>query len=191
MLAFDLMGTLLADPFRVAHEVATGRSVADLLALGLAGHYHDLELGRIAEPEYWRLLADAGVQADVGRFHAVRRSGYAWLPGMRDLFAHWSERCPTVVASNCPPWIEPERARLFEGLRAGWYPSYRCGERKPSPAYFEGLCARVGTTARHLVLVDDKPVNTAAVRALGGRAVTFLTAAAAATDLADLLAPTG
>jgi FMN hydrolase / 5-amino-6-(5-phospho-D-ribitylamino)uracil phosphatase len=187
LLAFDLMGTLLSDPFRTAHEAATGWTLTELMALDLAAVYHDLESGRLTESEYWRWLRRAGVGVDVDLFHAVCRAGYDWLPGMRDLLTEWSARHLTVVASNCPPWIEPTRERMFAGLAVSWYPSYRWGVRKPSGDFFRGLCASAGTTVECLILVDDKPVNTRAVRALHGRAVTFTSAADTHRELTELL----
>jgi HAD superfamily hydrolase (TIGR01509 family) len=92
-----------------------------------------------------------------------------------------------VVATNYPVWVGQLRAELFGGLDVGWYPSCECGVRKPDPRYFAGLCAAFGIRAADLVLVDDKAVNTDAVRRLGGRAITFDSAADTRARLTALL----
>jgi HAD superfamily hydrolase (TIGR01509 family) len=191
LLAFDLMDTLVTDPFRQAHEAATGRPMTELAELGLTEIYHHLECGRLTEGEYWQRLRALGIRADVGTFHRVRRAGYRWLPGMRDLLADCAVRHPTVVASNYPPWIDWIGAEMFDGLPVDWYPSYRCGARKPSARYFTGLCATFGTRMERLVLIDDKPGNTDAVRALRGQAITFVSAAETRLALAALVTSLG
>jgi HAD superfamily hydrolase (TIGR01509 family) len=187
LLAFDLMSTLLTDPFERAHEAATGRSMASLRAAGLMPLYHRLETAEITLPQYWRRLRDRGLRVDEDAFHRVRVAGYRWLPGMRELCAEYARAHRTVIASNCPEWAEPIRAEFLCGLDVGWFPSYRHGVRKPSLAYFTKLCAAFGVVPAQLVLVDDKPRNTDAVRRLGGRAVTFHSASRTRARLAELL----
>ena len=182
LVAFDLMDTLLVDPYRAAHEAATGLTFEEFEARRPYGVYHALERGEIAEAEYWRRLAACGVTVVPETFHDVRRRGYAWLPGMRDLLAECAARHRVVVASNYPDWIE-EVLRDHLGDVA-CHVSYRCGVRKPDPAFFTGLGEAFGVAVADLVLVDDKEENCAAVRALGGRAVRFTGAAATRAGLA-------
>jgi HAD superfamily hydrolase (TIGR01509 family) len=182
LVAFDLMDTLLVDPYRAAHEAATGLTFEEFETRRPDGVYHALERGEIAEDEYWRRLAECGIAVSAETFHDVRRRGYAWLLGMRELLADCALLHRVVVASNYPDWIEDVRRDHLGDVAC--YVSYRCGVRKPDPAFFTALCATFGVPVRDLVLVDDKDENCAAVRALGGRAVTFTGAGAARAALA-------
>lgn len=187
LLAFDLMSTLLTDPFEQAHEASTGLPLTRLLDIGLRPLYHSLERGEIIEAEYWRRLRALGTEPDSQIFHRVHEAGCRWIPGMRDLVTRYAGRHRTVIATNCPEWAESIRHRLLGGIDVEWFPSYRHGVRKPSAGYFTELCAAAGATPDRLVLVDDKTRNVDAVRELGGRAIAFRSAAETAARLADVL----
>jgi HAD superfamily hydrolase (TIGR01509 family) len=185
LLAFDLMSTLLTDPFEHAHEASTGLPMARLFDMGLKRLYHSLERGEITEAEYWRQLRALGTEPDTRLFHRVHRAGCQWIPGMRDLVTHYARQHRTVIATNCPEWAESIRSRFLAEIDVEWFPSYRHGVRKPSAGYFTELCAAAGVTPAQLVLVDDKARNVDAVRELGGRAITFRSAAETAARLTD------
>jgi HAD superfamily hydrolase (TIGR01509 family) len=187
LLAFDLMSTLLTDPFEQAHEASTGLPMARLAAIGMKPLYHSLERGEITEAEYWRRLRALGTEPDSRMFHRVHEAGCRWIPGMRDLVARCAAKHRTVIATNCPEWAESLRRRFLAGIAVEWFPSYRHGVRKPSAEYFTELCAAAGAAPADLVLVDDKARNVDAVRALGGRAIAFRSAAETAAGLAALL----
>jgi HAD superfamily hydrolase (TIGR01509 family) len=179
LVVFDLMGTLVRDPYRAAHEAATGRSLEELLAAGAREAYHDLECGRTTEEEYWATLRGRGVECDVARFHAVRRAGYHWLDGMRDLLLECAAAHRTVVGSNYPDWVHDVEADFFAAAGVEVFASYRLGVRKPDPAFLAALCERTGCGPAGLVLVDDKTRNTDAAAAFGARGVPFTGARAA------------
>jgi HAD superfamily hydrolase (TIGR01509 family) len=181
LVAFDLMDTLVTDPYRAAHEAATGMTFEAFERVRPDGVYHALERGDIGEDEYWRRLADCGITVSSETFHDVRRGGYRWLPGMRDLVRDCARSHRVVVASNYPDWIEDVRRDLLDDIEC--YASYHCGVRKPEPEFFTCLCAAYDVPVTELVLVDDKPENCAAVDALGGTGVVFTGEAAARAAL--------
>ncbi|MEU8927111.1 HAD-IA family hydrolase [Kitasatospora sp. NPDC048545] len=189
LIVFDLMDTLLTDPYRQAHEAASGLGFAEFDSLRPPGAYHRLERGEISEGEYWRSIRESGIAFDVDVFHTVRRQGYRWLPGMRELVADCAAVYRTVVGSNYPDWITEIGRDFLTGLGVDVYASYRFGVRKPSADFFLMLCEQSGVTPEELVLVDDKPGNTAAVLALGGRGITF-TSAPQARELLGLAGET-
>jgi len=187
LLAFDLMGTLLSDPYWEALEAATKRASADLETLGFREPYHQLECGNLTEAAYWEFFRCQGVNVDVQQFHRVRASGYSWLGGMRELLSNHSATFRTVIASNYPNWIEEIRAEMFTELDVGWYASCQHGERKPAPAFFEGLCAEYGVGIRDLILIDDKKPNVDSVCAMGGKGIVFISAEDTAVQLAKIV----
>lgn len=176
VVVFDIMSTLLADPTRHAHEVASGLAFNDFERLRTPGIYHRLERGEISEQEYWHVLSASGITVDVDLFHSVRRNGYVWLEDMHNLVADCAAECRTVLGSNYPHWIDEVRRDHFGDLELELFASCKLGVRKPDSGFFELLCQRTGCAPEDLVLVDDKPKNTGAVSALGGVGIPFVSA---------------
>jgi FMN phosphatase YigB (HAD superfamily) len=176
IVAFDLMNTLLVDPYREAHEAATGMTFAEFEQRRPYGVYYELERGRIAEEAYWASLRDCGVPVDLEVFHRTRRTGYRWLTGMQDVVADCRRYQRTVIASNYPTWIEQVLADTAGLSDMDFFASYQCGYRKPETGFYLALADAFGTTTDDIVLVDDKSGNVEAIRALGARAVLHVTA---------------
>lgn len=172
VVAFDLMDTLVRDPYREALEAATGLPLDKLLARRVPSLYPDFECGKITEQAYWQGMVDAGIAVDADAFHRARRAGYRWLPGMRNLVADVAATTRCVIASNYPDWIHEVVAPL-DGVIGAVYASHDLGVRKPDPAFFEHMVAGEGVPSDQVVFVDDREVNVAAARAAGLQAVRF------------------
>jgi HAD superfamily hydrolase (TIGR01509 family) len=177
LIAFDLMDTLVTDPYRVATEAATGMTFARFEELRPPGVYFRLERGEIEEELYWDSLRQHGVPVQTDVFHATRRAGYCPIPGMAQLLADCRRVARVVIASNYPVWIEEVMCDVLGWPDLPCYASYTCGVRKPSPLFFEGLCQAYGVAPSELVLVDDKNVNVTAVHRIGGTGILFRSAA--------------
>jgi HAD superfamily hydrolase (TIGR01509 family) len=171
IIAFDLMQTLLTDPYRDAHEAATGLSWAEFEGRRPDGVYHSLELGEIAESKYWQALRDAGIAVDAERFHRTRRAGYRWLPGMRELLVDCAAHGRVVVASNYPVWIDDVKPGAFGAQGVHVHASCRLGARKPDARFFAALAGCEGVTVRELVLVDDVAANVEGIERAGGTGI--------------------
>ena len=172
-VAFDVMDTLLADPFREALEAATGRPLAELFRHRDPDLYPAFERGEITEEAYWAGHVERGMAVDPAAFHRVRRAGTRWLPGMRDLLEELAGRVHRLTATNYPRWIE----ELADGPLAGSVDevvaSCHLGVRKPDPAFYRALVARSGVSAAEVAFVDDREENVAAAREVGLEAYTF------------------
>jgi FMN hydrolase / 5-amino-6-(5-phospho-D-ribitylamino)uracil phosphatase len=186
-VAFDLMDTLVRDPYREALRAATGMRVRDLFSRRDATAYPAFECGHIDEDAYWEVYADAGIEVDVDAFHATRRELTAWLPGMRDLLMELDGRVERVVASNYPHWIAELRDGLLDGLVDRVVASHDLGVRKPDPRFYARLLDRCDLDAGEVLFVDDREANVEAATAAGLRAHLF----AGADDLRRRLATEG
>lgn len=159
-VAFDLMDTLVRDPFREALVAATGRELGELFTLRDAAVYPAFERGEIDEASYWASYPRAGIEVDPDRFHAVRRDGTTWLPGMAELVADVrAAGCRVVVASNYPHWLAEHAAGMLADLVDEVVGSYQLGARKPDPAFYTRLLDRIGAAPRRVAFVDDRPSN--------------------------------
>lgn len=186
-VALDLMDTVVRDPFRRALEAATGLHLDEILAARERGAYPAFERGDLSEREYWAAYRRGGVIVDVPAFHRVRRAGYAWVPGMRELLADLDGRVVRAAATNYPVWIE----ELADRMLVAWFDriiaSHHLGVRKPSAAFFRHLMEDLGAPASQILFVDDREENVAGARAAGLRAHRF----AGVTDLRHRLRAEG
>jgi HAD superfamily hydrolase (TIGR01509 family) len=166
-IAFDLMDTVVRDPYREALEAATGRPIAELFRRRSRAVYPALERGELSEEEYWAAYAAAGIEVDPDTFHRVRRAGTRWLPGMRELLADLDGVVLRATASNYPHWIEELATGMLTGCFERVLASCHLGARKPDPTFFDALLAALELPAPAVLFVDDREENVAAARAAG------------------------
>lgn len=189
-VAFDLMDTLVRDPFREALVAATGRELGELFALRDATVYPAFERGEIDEAAYWASYPRAGIEVDPDRFHAVRRDGTTWLPGMAELVADVrAVGCRVVVASNYPHWLAEHAAGMLADLVDEVVGSYQLGARKPDPAFYTRLLDRLGAAAHRVAFVDDRPSNLDGAAEVGLHPVEAGAAASVRARLQELGVP--
>jgi len=174
-LCLDLMGTVLYDPYLEAIAAGTGRP-ATPGGLADPSSWRDFEMARIDEAEFLRRCwPDAGGRPfDAAAFHAARRDGYRFLPGMRELLHAVGGRLDRYIASNYPVWIEEVRlAFALDECCEGVWASHHLGVRKPDPEFYLRLLARIGHRAESCLFVDDRASNCAGAEAVGMRAHLF------------------
>jgi FMN hydrolase / 5-amino-6-(5-phospho-D-ribitylamino)uracil phosphatase len=183
-LCLDLMGTIIADPYLDALEAGTGMDVRTAHRFKDPQAWPDFEMAVIDEATFVArfFVADAaeGLRFDADAFHCARRRGYAFLPGMAELLDATEGRVRRYVASNYPVWIE-ELADTFDLWRRtdGIFASCHLGVRKPDPAFYTELLARIPHDPSECLFVDDRAVNCAAAEEAGMKSHLF-------TDAADL-----
>jgi HAD superfamily hydrolase (TIGR01509 family) len=189
VLAYDLMDTLLRDPYREALEAGAGMPLEELARRRGSGWsaWPAFERGEIDEDEYWATHARAGIAFDVEAFHRVRRAGYAWIDGMPELVAALAGRVRQVVASNYPVWIEEVAAHHLGDRFEVVIASHHVGVRKPEQGFYAALIEELGATPADVLFVDDREVNVTAAREAGLRSHLFT----GAEDLRTRLAAEG
>jgi HAD superfamily hydrolase (TIGR01509 family) len=176
-VAFDLMDTVVRDPFREALEAATGLELRELFARRDPDVYPAFERGEVDEAAYWAHYADAGIAVDPDEFHRVRRAGIGLLPGMGELLDELGGRVVRATASNYPSWVEDLVDTHLSGRVDVVVASCHLGVRKPEAAFYTSLLARLGRPADEVLFVDDREVNVAGAEAVGLRAHRFVDAA--------------
>lgn len=185
-VAFDVMDTLLVDPFREALQAATGLPPEELFRRRDPDAYPRFERGEISEAEYWASYRRGGVVVDTEVFHTVRRQGYRWVDGMAALLDELAGRVQRIAATNYPWWIR----EVVDGWLAGRVElvvaSCDLGVRKPEPAFYAALLDRAGVAPAELAFVDDRPANVEAAAACGIAAHRFTSVEELRRWLADL-----
>ncbi len=172
-VAFDVMDTLLTDPFREALHAATGHTVDEIIARRDPQVHPAFERGEIDEHDYWRAFAAAGIVADREIFHRERRQRTRWLPGMRALLDELDGQVLRAAATNYPVWIEELATGPLAGRLEVVVASCHVGARKPDPGFYQAVLARLGLAAEQVLFVDDRPANVDGAAAAGMRAHRF------------------
>jgi HAD superfamily hydrolase (TIGR01509 family) len=176
VVLLDVMDTVLVDPYRDALAAATSVPLEELFRRRDAELWPAFERGELDETAYWAGWESAGIRFDPDAFHAARRAGTRWVPGMRDLLDDLAGEVERVTASNYPVWIEELATVHLEGRFERVLASHHLGVRKPDPAFFAALLARVGARPDEAVFVDDREVNVTAAEQQGIRSHRFVDA---------------
>lgn len=179
-VAFDVMDTVIHDPYRAALEAATGLTLREIRERRDAEVWPRFERAEITEAEFF---ATYGVEIDIEVFNDTRRSGYGFVDGMDGLLDDLEGDVVRVAATNYPIWLEELEEELLAGRFEHVVSSHRLGIRKPDERFYRRLCETVGVDASQVLFVDDRPANVEAAEAAGLRAHLF----AGATELRERL----
>ena len=167
------MDTVVRDPFREAWQAGSaGRPLSDVIAGRDPDAWPRFERGEWTEQQYFD--SHRTVRVDVEKFHAARRAGYAWLPGMAELLDELEGVAIRVAASNYPVWIEELTATILAGRFDLVVASHHLRVRKPEAEFYEGLLERLRLDADEVVFVDDREDNVRGALAVGMRAHLFV-----------------
>ena len=175
VLLFDVMGTLVYDPFFAEMPAFFGMSFDELLAEKHPSAWVEFELGRRDESSFLDDFFSDGRSFDHERFVATIAAAYRWLPGMQALLRDLAAAgCVMHAFSNYPVWYRliEERLRLSQYIE--WtFVSCRTGTRKPAAEAYAGVLQALGEPGERCVFIDDRQVNCDAAAAHGIRALRF------------------
>lgn len=186
VVLFDVMDTVLVDPYRDALAAATSLPLEELFRRRDAQLWPAFERGELDEAAYWAGWEAAGIRCDPDAFHAARRAGTRWVTGMPELLDDLAGEVERVTASNYPVWIEELAVDHLDGRFERVLASHHLGVRKPDPAFFAALLDRVAARADEVVFIDDREVNVTAAERRGIRSHRFVDVATLRGWLVDL-----
>lgn len=176
MILWDLMDTLVRDPFFTDMAQFFGLSFEELLAQKHPKTWLEFELGRIGEDELYARFFRDGRSFDGPGFKRRVSAAYAWMPGMEELIRELHQ-CGTSsmhLLSNYPAWyaICGERLSVYRYVQPSFV-SCKTGLRKPADEAYLHACRTLGVAPEACLFVDDREPNCAAASALGMTAVRF------------------
>jgi HAD superfamily hydrolase (TIGR01509 family) len=175
VLLWDVMGTLVHDPFFVEMPEFFGMSFDAMFASKHPSAWVEFEVGRCTESEFLNDFFSDRRDFDHRGFVDAVRTAYRWLPGMEELLADLRGRgCTMHAFSNYPVWYELIEQRLGLSRFLEWtFVSCRTGLRKPDPAAYLRVLEELGIPAEQLILVDDRENNCRAAQHGGIGAMRF------------------
>lgn len=177
---FDVMGTLVYDPFYVEVPAFFGVELRALIARKRPTAWERFELGQLDEVGLANeFFADDHV-LDVDGLKAAMAAAYRLLPGIEALLDELRANDVAMhTLSNYPPWYRLIEAKVGLSRWMPWtFVSCNTGVRKPAPEAFLGAAATLGVDPTTCLFVDDQPANCDAASRLGMDAIQFTDAAA-------------
>ncbi len=154
-----LRGAWAAVAVEAARRYGVGADIFEERLAAIAAEGSDK--GRIID----RALEDLGVEADpaplVGAFRSFRPGSLELLPGVREMLGELRLRIPLGLVSDGDPGIQEAKLRLLgiEGLFDAVVLSDLLGRqfRKPHPAPFRQVLARLDVVPADAVYIGDRP----------------------------------
>jgi HAD superfamily hydrolase (TIGR01509 family) len=186
VILWDVMGTLVHDPFYVEVPQFFRMRLDQLIAVLHPGTWVRFEQGVIDEAQLIREFFADRRAFDGAGLKAAMRSAYRLLPGVEALLQHLhAMRVPMHTLSNYPPWYELVEEAVGLSRWVQWtFVSCKMGVRKPALAAYEAALEGLGIPPSACLFIDDRDVNCEGARAVGMQAIRFTSAAALEPELA-------
>lgn len=173
VLLFDVMDTLVRDPFWTIYPDVLGMDGDALRAKKREGVWPQFERGAIDEATFASTYFRDGTRLDVETLKAAMFDAYAWMPGAESMLQDLQARGVEMhVMSNYPVWYERVEDRLGLSRYLPWsFVSWHTGHRKPEPAAFAHVLDTLDVEASRCLLIDDRAENCEAAVRAGMRAI--------------------
>ncbi len=187
VVLFDVMGTLVHDPFFVEVPRFFGTDLRSLVARKHPSAWEEFELGQIDEEGLAQRFFADGRRLDVEGLKSAMLEAYRFLPGIEALLQALHQRGVVMhTLSNYPAWYRLIEAKLGLSRWVPWtFVSCEIGARKPDHAAYRHVTTTLGVEPQRCLFVDDREINCDAARVAGMDAVRFTHADALGVALAD------
>lgn len=174
-ILFDVMRTLVTEPFLEVMPNFFGMSPADFLAAKHPTSWIEFEEGKISEDQYFDRFFTDGRPIDGPALRVRMKLAYKWIDGMESILAELNAAGYEMHAlSNYSGWYEMIDESLEISRYVGWtFVSCRTGFRKPDPQAFLGAATALSVTPAQCLFIDDRSENIHAARQLGMNAILF------------------
>ena len=173
VLLFDVMSTMVTEPFLDAVPRHFGMSFDEFRASLIPGPWVEFEHGRITEKEYLTQYFKDGRTFDVPAFKQMLFDSYDWMDGVEPLLVELQNAGYTMFSlSNYSSWYEIIESKLTVSRFMNWdFVSCRTGHRKPAPDAYLTPIRALGGPPQAYVFIDDRPVNIRAAEAVGMKGI--------------------
>ncbi len=173
LILFDVMDTLVIDPYYCAMPAFFGMSRKELKKAIHPTSWIEFEEGRISGPEYIARFFQDGRPVDGDALNACLKEAYDWLDGAEQLLADLKKAdCEMHALSNYSIWYRIIEEKLQLSRYIQWsFVSCLTGLRKPAPEAYYSAAATLQVAVGDCLLIDDRSVNVDAARDIGMDAI--------------------
>ncbi|XP_021734403.1 flavin mononucleotide hydrolase 1, chloroplatic-like [Chenopodium quinoa] len=161
ILLFDVMDTLVRDPFY--HDVPAffGMSMKELMECKHPTAWSEFEMGLINEAELAKKFFKDGRHLDVEGLKACMKRGYSYLDGVEDLLQVLKRNNYEMHAfTNYPIWYQLIEDKLKLSTYLSWtFCSCTIGKLKPDPSFYSEAFKYLDVEPGSCIFVDDRIKN--------------------------------
>ncbi|KAJ9546037.1 hypothetical protein OSB04_025744 [Centaurea solstitialis] len=188
VLLFDIMDTIVRDPFNHDIPAFFGMSMKELLDCKHPTAWIEFEKGLIDEMELERIFFKDGRHFDLEGLKSCIYQGYSYLEGVEELLCALKDNGYEMHAfTNYPIWYRMIEDKLKLSSYLSWtFCSCITGKRKPDPDFYLEALKHLDTEPKNCVFVDDRLKNVEAAKGTGINGIQFKNADSLRQDLSLL-----
>lgn len=188
ILLFDIMDTIVRDPFY--HDVPAffGMSMKELIECKHPNAWIEFEMGMISEMELARKFFKDGRPFDLEGLKICMKKGYAYLDGVEELLHELKQNNYEMHAfTNYPIWYEIIEDKLKISTYLSWtFCSCVIGKRKPDPDLYLEVLRQLKVDPANCIFIDDRIRNVEAAVEVGIVGLHFKNANLLRDDLSQM-----
>ncbi len=185
ILFFDVMDTLVVDPFFQSIPEFFGLTLEQLLKQKHPDSWIAFEEAKISEAEYMKTFFSDQRDVDGARLRQLLWDSYSWIDGVELLLAELHAAGFEMHAvSNYSIWYRIIEERLKLSRFLDWtFVSCRTGLRKPVPRCYQFALDTLAARPSDCLFVDDRSINVEAAQAMGIDSIQFVDSAQLRNEL--------
>ncbi|KAK4433025.1 Flavin mononucleotide hydrolase 1, chloroplatic [Sesamum alatum] len=161
VLLFDIMDTIVRDPFYHDIPAFFGMSMKELLECKHPTAWIEFEKGLIDEMELARKFFKDGRPLDLEGLKSCMRRGYSYIEGVEALLIDLKKSGYEMHAfTNYPIWYEIIEEKLKLSTYLSWtFCSCIMGKRKPDPDFYMDILKHLKIEPACCIFIDDRMKN--------------------------------
>lgn len=188
ILLFDIMDTIVRDPFY--HDVPAffGMSMKELIECKHPTAWIEFEKGLISEMELARKFFKDGRPFDLEGLKICMKRGYSYLDGVEELLHELKQNNYEMHAfTNYPIWYEIIEDKLKISTYLSWtFCSCVIGKRKPDLNFYLEVLRQLKVDPGNCIFIDDRTRNVEAAVEVGITGLHFKNANLLRNDLSQM-----
>ncbi len=178
ILLFDVMGTVVYDPFFKEVPEFFGMSFEELIAAKHPRSWLEFERGKLTEDEFLPMFFKDGRDYDRSGLKKFWTDAYAYLDGMEAVLQDLADAGYDLhLFSNYTNWYRHIEEHLELSRYASWTAvSCNMGHRKPERASYQWVAHHLGVSIQDCLFVDDRKKNISGAENAGMQGILFQSA---------------
>ncbi|KAJ4848337.1 Flavin mononucleotide hydrolase 1, chloroplatic [Turnera subulata] len=188
VLLFDIMDTIVRDPFYEDVPRFFGMSFKELIDSKHPSSWVDFEKGIIDEMELARNFFKDGRSFDLEGLKKCMMNGYSYIDGVQELLCALKRNNYDMHAfTNYPIWYNLIEEKLSVSRYLSWtFCSCVTGKRKPDPDFYLDALRLLEVDPENCIFIDDRLGNVEAAIQVGMKGLQFKNADLLRADLSQL-----
>ncbi|EES17979.1 hypothetical protein BDA96_09G099400 [Sorghum bicolor] len=188
VLLFDVMDTLVRDPFYHRIPAFFQMSMKELLESKHPTAWSEFEKGLIDENELAKKFFNDGRSFDLEGLKECMVRAYEYIDGIEDILCCLKKNNYEMHAfTNYPVWYQLIEDKLKLSKYLSWtFCSCKTGKRKPSPEFYLQALDQLNVDPASCIFIDDRMLNVEAALSVGMIGLQFKSAKALQEDLCAL-----